>query len=337
MLVALLGFISGCAGKSGRLRAGPGQVDFLDYFLQADDRDQSWTIGGTDVRPDKDPDGTATRTVVLNKGSDPKNYEVYKITDTQIQIRYEVVRSVSAEPKDNWIRRYEELNVKLPGAGAVWIPRLVTPGGEGYLSRFCQDRFVFDPESKSYVIDHKGSAGDLRSYLSTVWARDDWDGHDRTGFKLGRVLRLISQWQREGMMFEMYDYAQGKGLVAWRWLERVSSLTAVKGDPMGRIFQCENGHVLVESKGDGEHAPVIYMYDLKTQKRSRRLEVIRFTSYWRQPWGPQWYVVYRDSTKEAAIEKKRERIAHDYSLPEWTARPGATIKELPYLNTHPAQ
>ena len=30
-------------------------------------------------------------------------------------------------------------------------------------------------------------------------------------------------------MLEMYDYAKGKGLVNWRWLERVSTLRAMEG------------------------------------------------------------------------------------------------------------
>jgi hypothetical protein len=82
---------------------------------------------------------------------------------------------------------------------------------------------------------------------------------------------------------------------------------------------------------------VVYQYDPQTGRRGRRLEVVRFTSHWRPGLGPQWYVVYRDLAVEAPLEKKMERIEHDFSLPEWRDRPGATLRDLPHLHTHPPE
>ncbi len=302
----------------------PGQIDFLDYFLQSDDVGERWTLGGTDVRPDRDPDGTSTRTYVLNKWSTPDCYEVFKITDHQVQIRYEVVRAAGKNGTGNWIRRYREIDAEGAVPGAVWIPRFVKPGGEGFLSRFDQDRFIFDEASHSYVKDTAGSAKDFPSYLCCVWANENWRGNNKTGFAINRVLRLISQWQREGLMLEMYDYAKGKGLVAWRWLERVSTLKPKEGDDTGKIFHCEEGFVWVE-KGSG--APKVWKWT--DGKKTADLEVIPFTSYWKPEMGEQWYVVYRDSTREGPLVKKMERVRHDFSLPEWIIKPGATIADLP--------
>lgn len=305
------------------------RVDFLDYFLQGDDTEESWTLGGTDVRPGVDPEGAGARTIVLSKFSDPGCYEVFKITDTQVQIRYEVVRPDEQGRREFWIRRYQEIGGDGKNPGAVWINRFVTPGGEGVLSRFSQDRYVYDEASKSYIIDKNGSAERLENYLSVVWARNDWGGNNKTGFELNPVLRLIAQWQRDGLIFEMYDYARGKGLVAWRWAERLDRLRPMEGDASGRIFHCEEGFVDVADRAGSP--PVAFQFNPTSGKRGRQLEVIRFVSHWRKADGEQWYVIYRDSTKEGPLRKKNERLAHDYRLPEWEARPGATIADLPRL------
>jgi hypothetical protein len=327
-----------CVLASGAARAASPAtqpVDVLQYFLQNDDRDQQWTIGGTDVRPDRDPDGTDAPTFVLTKFSNPGCYEVLKVAGQQLQLRYEVVRPHSNASAENWIRRFEEIGGAGPAPGALWMNRHMIPGGPGVLSRYRQDRFVFNPESRSYVIDKGGSAAESQTYITVEFAREDWGDRNRTGFKLNPVLRMTSQWQRDGLMLEMYDYARGKGLVAWRWLERVSTLPAAKEDSTGKVFHCEEGFVLVESAGDAKTAPVVYQFDMSSKSRGRRLEVIAFTSYWKPKLGAQWYVVYRDTTRETALKKKNERLAHDFSLSEWRTRPGATLRDLPYLYTHP--
>src|SRR6476661_3848216 len=121
---------------AGRAQVGPfapgapeprpdGTIDVLDYFLQSDDKRDEWTIGGTDVRDDRDPDGSDARTLILNKSSSPDSFEVYHVTPTDIRLRYEVVRWAGKRGTDNWIRRFEELDQD--GAlGAAWCKRFVT-------------------------------------------------------------------------------------------------------------------------------------------------------------------------------------------------------------------
>jgi hypothetical protein len=310
-------------------------IDVLDYFLQGDDANQQWTLGGTDVRPGRDPDGTGARTVILNKFSNPNCYEVYKITPKQLQLRYEVFRIGGETGKDNWIRRFEEIDGEGPAPGALWMDRYMIPGGPGVLSRYRQDRFVYDAKTHGYVLDRGGNSAESQTYLTIQRAHENWRRHNQTGFQLNDIIRLTSQWQRDGMILEMYDYARGKGLVAWRWLERLSTLRPAEGDKSGKIFHCEEGYVEIESRGDNEHPPIVFKYDPATLKHGRQLEVVQFTSHWKPNLGRQWYVIYRDTTKEAPLKKKRERIPHAFALPEWQSKPRATLGDLPYLNTHP--
>src|SRR3954464_6756427 len=110
--------LAGCAPKSD-------SVDFLDYFLQKDAPRQRWTLGGTEVLPAKDPDGTDTQTFVMNKWSSPTCFEVYKVADNQVQMRYEVVRSNGLKKKEFWIRRFEEIDGQGSAPGAVWCKRFL--------------------------------------------------------------------------------------------------------------------------------------------------------------------------------------------------------------------
>lgn len=310
-------------------------IDPLDYMLQSDDTRNAWTLGGWDLRADRDPEGTGVQTFVLNKFSDPKTYEVYKVTDSQIQLRYEVMRSGGLNPDGHWIRRFEEINGGEGTApGAIWMKRPMIPGGEGFVSRFRQDKFDFNPGSHGYVFDAHGSSDELESYISIDWAAIDWGNNNRTGFDLNHVLRMTSQWQREGKIFETYDYARGKGPVNWRWCERVSTLTPMEGDTSGKVFHCEEGFVELMAPGDKSHAPQVRQYNPATHSLGRELEVIAFASHWRPELGPQWYVVYRDLSKERPLEKRSEQIPHDFSLPEWRGKTNATIANLPYVKTH---
>ena len=308
-----------------------GTIDFLDYFLQSDDVGEKWTINGTDVRPAKDPDGTNMRSFVLNKWSDPNCYEVFKVTDNEVQIRYEVVRTGGRTGKENWIRRYGEIDGEGPVPGALWMTRWITPGGPGIVSRFRQDRWVFDESKRQYVIDPAGSVDCFESYISCLWADVRWPKGNETGFRIDRVLRLISQWQREGLMIEMYDYAKGKGLVGWRWLERVSTLKPMSGDSSGNVFHCEEGFVWIERADAAK--PRAWQYDPMKHHKGAELEVIEFESHWKPDMGKQWYVVYRDLSREKKLSKKMERVPHDFSLPEW--QEGKTIADLQGLYTNP--
>lgn len=311
-----------------------GVIDVLDYFLQSDDKKENWTIGGTDVRPDKDPDGATTRTLILNKWSSPNYYEVYHVTPTDIRLRYEVVREGGKLGKDNWVRRFEEAGPD-GQSGAIWTQRFVTPGQDGYLSRFSQDRLVFDEKSRSYVLDPAGSGKQMHTYLTVVRASNRWGRNNQTLFDLSDSIRITSEWQDEGKVVEMYDYARGKGLIAWRWLERISTLPPMEGDKTGTLFKCEEGFVQVIPQADPAFRPTVFRYDPKTGQRDAAVETIRFKSHWKPELGEQWYVVYRDTTREGPLARRTEKVPHDFTLPEWESKPGATIRDLPYKNTTP--
>jgi hypothetical protein len=308
------------------------KIDLLDYILQKDDPHNQWTIGGTDVYADKDPDGTPAQTFILNKFSNANVYEVFKVTDTQIQLRFEVMRAGGTKGDDNWIRRFEEVHGEGAAPGCVWMKRFMKPG-DGFLSTFRQDRFAFNQKSREYEIDRGGSVEQQQTYASINWATNNWADNNKTGSELDPAIRLTSEWQREGLMLERYDYAKGKGLIAWRWLERIDSLRPAEGDTTGHTFHCENGYVWRELAGDANSPPVIYQFNLATSKKGRRLEVVKFASHWKPELGERWYVVYRDSTKEHALVKKLERIEHSFKLPEWG--PQKRLPDLPYLYTHP--
>src|SRR4051812_39604491 len=95
------------------------KIDFLDYFAQIDDKNDTWTLGGSDMRWDVDPEGTGEKVLIHSKFSEAGCFEVYKVTDTDIQCRFEVVRS--GKHNDFWIRRFEELKATNPAPGALWI------------------------------------------------------------------------------------------------------------------------------------------------------------------------------------------------------------------------
>jgi hypothetical protein len=324
MLMWMSASTAGCAANPTKQ-----PVDFLDYFLQTDDAGDQWTLGGFDVRESADPDGGGARTLVLNKQSDPNCYEVYKVTDHQVQLRYEVVRYPDNQNEQTWIRRYREQEGEGKIPGALWCERFVTPGAKGVLSRFSQDRFLFDHKKGEYVFDPEGSKEEMATYLSCTWAHETWGANNRSGFKLGPLLRLTSEWQHEGMVVETYDYAKGKGLVNWRWLERISTLKPMEGDGSGNVFHCEEGLAFIQ-KNNGK--PLAWKWNASTKRKGRSLDVVPFKSYWKPELRDQWYVVYRDLSKEGKLVKKMERLEIDFHLPEWKAKPGATIADLPVIN-----
>ena len=253
---------------------------------------------------------------------------------TDLRLRYEVWRTGGHQGKDSWVRRYEEIGPD-GQLGAVWCKRFVVPGQDGYLSRFRQDRFVFDEKSHSYVLDPGGSAQELRTYLTVTRASNNWGRNNQTLFDLSDCIRLTSEWQDQGKIFETYDYARGKGLVAWRWMERLSTLRPMEGDATGTVFHCEEGFVQVAARGDEAFRPTVYTYNPKTGQRGAALEMVKFKSHWRPELGDQWYVVFRDTTREKPLVRKPGRVEHDFSLPEWEGKPGATIRDLPYKHTTP--
>ncbi len=177
----------------------------------------------------------------------------------------------------------------------------------------------------------------MRSYISIDWAMLDWGKNNHTDFDLNRVLRMFSQWQTEGKIFETYDYAHGRGLVNWRWCEpRFSTLTPMEGDTTGKIFHCEEGFVQLISPGDESHPPRVLKFDPQSQAAGSELEVISFVSHW-QPAKTRPAVVCclsRSCQRTCGLEKINEQIPHDFSLPEWQSKLNATIADLPYVKTH---
>jgi hypothetical protein len=311
-------------------------IDVLNYFLQKPEISNHYTIGGVNVHADRDPDGFHDHVFVLDKFGGSDNYEVYKVTPTQLQIRYEVNRPSPAGGSGDWIRKYEPRGPHAdPNAGAEWMPRFVTPGQTSCLVKYTVYRYQFDPDIRSYILDAAHSDRNLATFNSVVWATDPWGSNNHTGVKIGRILRLISQWQPEGKIIERYDYARGLGLVNWQWLERISTLDPVAGDSTGKIFHCENGAVYIQSAGSSIDPPSVFKYDLKTRQIGAALPVVLFTSYWKPKLGPQWYVIYRDLSREGTLEKGNRPSDHDYALPEWFTHPNATLSDLPMIDLHP--
>lgn len=325
LLLALLIAPMRCVGATSEA-----PLDMLQYMLQTEDKGGEWLIGGVDTHWMAYPERSAVRAFSLSKFSSADFFEVFEVTGTDIRIRYEVSREGGRQGKGNWIRRFEEIDSGISG-GAVWVKRHMTPGGEGFVSRYRQDRFAYDESKQAYVHDPRGSGPDFRSYISVVWADAAWA---RAGLGIDKVLRMVSEWQTEGLMIETYDYAKGKGLVNWRWLERLDSLRPVAGDKTGRLFYCENGCVEVVSPGTSSKEPVVHKYDPSSGARGGLVDVVKMTSHWRKAEGPKWYVVYRDLSKEHPILKQSGCVRPTIALPEYTERPTATIADLPYVNTH---
>lgn len=308
-------------------------VDTLQYMLQTDDKNGEWTINGTDTNSIVDPDRSGLDAFALSKFSNPNLFEIYQVTDADIRIRYEVYREGGMQGTGNWIRRFEEISATGPTLGAVWMKRQMVPGGGGFESHYRQDRFVYDRAAGAYSQDPKGSGSDFRSYISVVWAQFDPESN-KTGFAIDKVLRMVSEWQTEGLIIETYDYALGTGLVNWRWLERLDLLRPVADDKTGKLFRCENGTVQIESRGSSNEEPVVYKYDLSSKTQGDRLGVVRIASHWKQPAGLRWYVVFRDLAKERPILKQRGSVKPSLALPEWKSKANATLADLPYVNTH---
>jgi hypothetical protein len=309
-----------------------GAVDMLDYILQDGGTNNSWTVFDTDVRPDRDPDGTDTPTFVLNKWMNRWAYEVYKVTAHEIQIRYE------AQAHDNpnesfWIRRSEENGGEGQAPGAIWLKRIMVPGGPGFFRSGTLDTCVFDPKTGTGTLAKDSCVQSAKSYVSIAWVTNALG--EKCLFEGKPVIRRFDEWLPDGGTFEAYDYAYRNGMVGWHWYSRLSTLQPMEGDPMRQILHCEDGYIFVASKGSTTKAPEVWQYDPKTKKKTTSLRVIRFKSHMNPALGEQWYVIYRDTGDEYdLLQKKPGRAAHDFTIPAWTQKPGATIADIPCLYTH---
>jgi hypothetical protein len=305
-------------------------VDVLEYMLQSDGKGQSWTLGGHDTASVEDPCGAPYRAFALNKFHSNAAYEIYKVVNDEVQIRYEVY-------KGQWIRRFEELGRAGKAHGGVWMRRHMNTEGPGATSRAALDAYVYDLSEKAYVWSPERSAPQTAVHFTVRWADLDWRGMNETGFDLHRVLRMYSEWQDLGLIFESYDYAKGKGIVNWRWYEWFDGYVLnrpLEGDPTGRVYHCEAGHIYVADRGRESGEPVAYRYDAETGERGRRLEVVSWTSHWAPEDGPRRYVVYRDLSKEYPLEKRAESLHPTYDLPLWEGE-AYRLSDLPHHYTTP--
>jgi hypothetical protein len=313
-----------------------GAVDTLDYMLQEGGTNNSWVMlcagdaTGTDVRADRDPDGTDTPAFVITKWEDPRAYEVYKVTAHEIQIRYE---AQAPSPNEIRIRRYEGIGAEGEAPGSVWMKRIMIPGGPGFFLPYRQDLFVLDRKTGIGKVGKDGGFPSSTPYVFITWVTNEQG--DKSLFEGKPVIRSFAEWDLDGSVFEAYDYAYRNGPVGWHWYERVSTLRPMEGDLTGQIFHCENGYVFVASQGSATKAPEIYQYDPKTKTNIKLLRVIRCKSHQTPALGDQWYVIYRDTGDDfGSLQKKPGRTAHDFTIPEWTEKPGATIADIPCLYTH---
>jgi hypothetical protein len=331
-LVTILLSVLGAVGTPAEKKEAA--IDTADYFLQ-DDPDNRWRLDRRDIVKAGDPEGTKRRTVIMGKHGSADSYEVFYVTDKEIQLRYEV-------HKRKRIRRFQEIG---PGRekttdGYVWLKRRLVPGGKGWLTRIVHDDFLYNREKGKFVYDK--SPGNF-IHRSVDWAVIDWGLRNRTGLKLNKVLRVTSEWQPEGKVIEQYDYAKGVGLVNWRWLE---SIEFMKGKPPVKtvksapVVAASSRHVLIEDPGKGDKAPVAHSYNLASNKKGRRLDTVKWENYWirkkhgRLPASASgWYVVVRDLSQEHALRKVTTTLNYDYFLK--SGEKGPTIADLPYVKTTP--
>ena len=102
-----------------------------------------------------------------------------------------------------------------PGDGQTFLNAAACYArGDSFLfSRLQLTDFVLNRIFEAYIIDPPHSTASAVSFNSIIWAPDPWKLNNRTGSKIDRVLRLISEWQPEGKIFECYDYAQRVALI----------------------------------------------------------------------------------------------------------------------------
>ncbi len=308
------------------------RVDMLDYMLQRRDTDERWTLGGIDMLPATHPLGEDTPCFTEAKFHRSDFCEVYTYDDRDIRLIFEIWRGGGEAGTGNWIRRFTEIERPRRLAGGLWAPRYPAVG-EWRRSAIRVDRWDFDMDTRSYRINTAGSLRRLDQLISVEWARLEPGRSNRSGFPIGRVLRLVSEWHREGSVMELYDYAEGYGLIDWRYLERLSDLEPV--DKPGRqvrrpldAWVSEGRLIEVVSPGGRFTRPVVYLIDSRTLRRQRRLAVMQRVSAWKPGRGPEWYVVLRHTLSEGVLEKREARLPVGYTLPEWTQHPRATLADL---------
>ncbi len=308
------------------------RIDMLDFMLQTRDDAERWTLGGIDMLRADHPLGDTTPCFTEAKFHRSDFGEVYTWDERDIRLIFEIWRGGAQTGSGNWIRRFTEIERPRRLAGGLWAPRYPVTG-EWRRSAMRVDRWEFDDATRTYRLDPAGSLRRLDQLISVEWARLEPTRSNRSGFPIDRVLRLVSEWHREGAVMEMYDYAEGYGLVDWRYLERLRDLPLVD-HPHRQLrrpldpWVSEGCLIEVVSPGGRFARPVVHQADSRTFRRQQRLAVMQRVSAWKPGNGPEWYVVLRHTLSEGVLERRDARLPVGYTLPEWTQRPQATLADL---------
>lgn len=166
--------------------------------------------------------------VVNSKFNQLNNFEIFVVTPSAILIRYEVSPEIYGGDQ-NAVRRFRDIPVRpedIRGAtalpvngdnGAMWFKRIVTKAeiGKTFVSAQAIDHTVYT---------HPDTLGALSG---SYWPMYNWFEFTQNTLHLPfvnsgeSILRLYSQWS--SCSTEVYEYAAGVGMTAWRALESSSA------------------------------------------------------------------------------------------------------------------
>ena len=306
------------------------EIDFMEYFLQEKDISDNYTIGGnqTHIVP-SDPEFDNPKDIqiiVYNKFNSADYYEIFRLSGNNLMIRYEVFRNLEA--KDSWVRIFENTGSNPEDKlGYLWSNRYIDPDiKEGWEYEVRQKKFSFNFSTKEYEYDESGSINTgYKQYSSVIWGALENPENNHTGKEIKKVLRLVSEWQPLGIIYETYDYAKGLGLIDWCWYEQVSSFIKTSEN---NVYKYSLGYVYVESFGDENTSPVIYKYDMGKKEKTEKLKTVKHKSHWNKNEKEDWYVRARCLSDEGKIEIKKLKITPDFGLSEWGQN--KTLKDLQF-------
>ena len=295
------------------------KIDFMEYFLQDKDISDNYTIGGnqTHVVP-SDPELNNPKDIqiiVYNKFNSVDYYEIFRLSGNNLMIRYEVFRNSAGT--DSWVRVFENIGANPEDKlGYLWSKRYIDPDTkEGWEYEVRQNKFIFNSNTKEYEYDKSGSIiTGYKQYSFVTWGTLENPKNNHTGKEIKKVLRLVSEWQPLGIIYETYDYAKGLGLVDWCWYEQVASF---KQTPENNVYQYSLGYMYVESFGDENVAPIVYKYDIEKKEQTEKLRTVKHKSHWNKDGKEDWYIRARCLSDEGKIERKKLKIIPNFNLPEW--------------------
>ncbi len=312
-------------------------VDTFDYWCPSFEGCGDHFIKNN-IMKTKDPAGLG-RTCYLNgKFNSSGIFELFNVNKEGIMCRYEVID----KPKYRRIRRFEEISRPYKGKlyGHLWFKRFMKTGFDnGFYSLVNADVYEFDAEEKN--MKHKViSAGE--HYVSINFVDVNWESYNQTGHAITKVLRRTDEWQKNGKIFEEYDYVKGLGLVNWRWVDRVDFIDQpqkfVKQLRGGKLFKC--GHsgadlCFIPNEQSERRRPQIFAWNKKRDEIGREFEVFKHTSYWNKKSGPMWYVVTRDHSFGKRLTLNKATAKYDQRVRFGDGE--RLLGEIPYHITTPSR